>query len=100
MNLRMKAKRFKRLYEGLANMPVHSLEVTHCPIDRLKAQKSFPMRMALGNELLVRQAVVRELGMAIANGLDEYIDYTVEKDFYRGEYNVTAEVRVVRKGGE
>lgn len=97
MNLRMKAKRFKRLYEELANMPVHNLEVTQYPIDRLKARKSFPMRMALGNELLVRQAVVRELGMAIANGLDEYIDYTVEEDYPRAEYKVTAEVSVVRK---
>lgn len=99
MNLRMKAKRFKRLYEELANMPVCNVKVTHHPTDRLRVRKSYPMAIARGNDLLVKQAVVRELGVAIAEGLDEYVDYTVEKNFGRGEYNVTAEIMVVRKNG-
>lgn len=96
MNNRQKAKHFKRLYEGLLKSPV-KYTVNTQRVERLRFKRKYPSALvACRNELLIKQAVVRDLAFQIAENIEQYVDYTTEYDARFDEYNFTAEINIVR----
>lgn len=100
MNLRQKAKKYKRLYEYLLKSPV-KYTVEKRNIVTWECSKFYPWTsevQLLDNEYfdeIIAKDVAHDISQEIANNLDRYVDYTMEYVPHLNAYCFRGNIRIV-----
>ena len=104
MNVRQKAKKYKRLYEALlqkSSVKV-KLEIHQHNIDTLRFERYYPRELILGNwsnSSYLRDVMIKSIADGFANTLaenfDKYINYYTEFCPNFDKYHFVGEMKVV-----
>lgn len=95
MNARQKAKKYKRMYEGLLKQHVQ-FKVEQYKIDTLRFERRYPTALVMqDNSSYFRHCVVKDIAHSLAERLDKYIDYRTEFCPHTNEYCMCGEIKVV-----
>lgn len=96
MNARQKAKRFKRLYEGLLKQPQPIVFAGPNHIDTLRFEKCYPDEL-LRNSPNATSYILMEIAQSLAAGLGKYIVYRTYYDPTTDTCRISGEIKVVNR---
>jgi len=92
MNARQKAKKYKRMYEGLLNSSMQY------KIDTLRVEQFYPEAFITQVDgRFLREVIVRDLARDLVCDLKKYVDYHTEFIPSINKYRLYGEIKVIRK---
>lgn len=100
MNARQKAKKYKRMYEGLLKQHVE-FKVEQYKIDTVRFERRYPTALVMqDNTDYFRHCVVKDIAHSLAEHLDKYIDYRTEFCPHANMYRMRGEIKIVSQKSE
>lgn len=100
MNVRQKAKRYKRLYETLS-VRHKGFKCEDHKVDKLKVMRYYPEALIVKEyKDAIKEMIVKDIACNLAENLGKYVDITTEFCPQTNAYLVYGEISVVNRKGD